>query len=61
MKFFLKIFLLAAALLALLTPYVANEEGTFWAIKPPDGRGFYRTSLLKEGIDKLFTLIRKEK
>ena len=61
MKFFLKVFIFVTALLALLIPYISDEEGTFWAFRSPDGRGFYRTNLLKEGIDKLLTLIGKEK
>ena len=56
---FISVFTACTALLALFTPYVCDEKGVFWAVRSPDERPFYKTSLLKIGVEKLSSLMKK--
>ena len=53
---FIGVFTVCTAALALFMPYVCDEKGIFWAVRSPEDRPFYKTSLFKLGIEKLSSM-----
>ncbi len=50
---FFSVLIAMITLVASLIPYVEDENGTYWMIKSPNGREFFKTTPIKAFIESI--------